>query len=87
MASRPFASVAVALDATVERMDLMQPLVDVSLAVTLTRPDAISLVPRATVDILNFICVAVSYHVYDRQKLFFKKSLISTNNCRRILIL
>lgn len=36
MASRPFASVAVALDATAERMDLMQPVFDVSPAVTHT---------------------------------------------------
>lgn len=36
MASRPFASVAVALDATAECMDLMQPMVDVSPAVAHT---------------------------------------------------
>lgn len=36
MASRPFASVAVVLDATAERMDLMQPMVDVSPALART---------------------------------------------------
>lgn len=38
MASRPFASVAVALDAAAECMDLMQPMVDVSPAVAHTHP-------------------------------------------------